>query len=218
MKYKLAIFDLDGTILDTLEDLTDSTNHILSSNGYPIHSIDEVRSYVGNGIYMLIKRAAPNDTEEKEIQRLFEQFVSYYKDHCAIKTKAYEGIKELLVALKEKGIKRAVVSNKGDFAVRILIDDYFASLFEISVGEKQGVRKKPYPDSVNEVLRELSVTKEEAVYIGDSEVDIQTAKNAGLACISVSYGFRSKEFLKENGASLIVEDVKGLYKELLGDE
>ncbi len=218
MKYKLAIFDLDGTILDTLEDLTDSTNHILSSNGYPTHSIDEVRSYVGNGIYMLIKRAAPNDTEEKEIQRLFEQFVSYYKDHCAIKTKAYEGIRELLVALKEKGIKRAVVSNKGDFAVRILIDDYFASLFEISVGEKQGVRKKPYPDSVNEVLRELSVTKEEAVYIGDSEVDIQTAKNAGLACISVSYGFRSKEFLKENGASLIVEDVKGLYKELLGDE
>ncbi len=218
MKYKLAIFDLDGTILDTLEDLTDSTNHILSSNGYPTHSIDEVRSYVGNGIYMLIKRAAPNDTEEKEIQRLFEQFVSYYKDHCAIKTKAYEGIKELLVALKEKGIKRAVVSNKGDFAVRILIDDYFPSLFEISVGEKQGVRKKPYPDSVNEVLRELSVTKEEAVYIGDSEVDIQTAKNAGLACISVSYGFRSKEFLKENGASLIVEDVKGLYKELLGDE
>ena len=153
MKYKLAIFDLDGTILDTLEDLTDSTNHILSSNGYPTHSIDEVRSYVGNGIYMLIKRAAPNDTEEKEIQRLFEQFVSYYKDHCAIKTKAYEGIKELLVALKEKGIKRAVVSNKGDFAVRILIDDYFPSLFEISVGEKQGVRKKPYPDSVNEVLR-----------------------------------------------------------------
>ena len=218
MKYKLAIFDLDGTILDTLEDLTDSTNHILSSNGYPTHSIDEVRSYVGNGIYMLIKRAAPNDTEEKEIQRLFEQFVSYYKDHCAIKTKAYEGIRELLVALKEKGIKRAVVSNKGDFAVRILIDDYFPSLFEISVGEKQGVRKKPYPDSVNEVLRELSVTKEEAVYIGDSEVDIQTAKNAGLACISVSYGFRSKEFLKENGASLIVEDVKGLYKELLGDE
>ncbi len=218
MKYKLAIFDLDGTILDTLEDLTDSTNHILSSNGYPTHSIDEVRSYVGNGIYMLIKRAAPNDTEEKEIQRLFEQFVSYYKDHCAIKTKAYEGIKELLVALKEKGIKRAVVSNKGDFAVRILIDDYFPSLFEISVGEKQGVRKKPYPDSVNEVLRELSVTKEEAVYIGDSEVDIQTAKNAGLACISVSYGFRSKEFLKENGASLIVEDVKGLYNELLGDE
>ncbi len=218
MKYKLAIFDLDGTILDTLEDLTDSTNHILSSNGYPTHSIDEVRSYVGNGIYMLIKRAAPNDTEEKEIQRLFEQFVSYYKDHCATKTKAYEGIKELLVALKEKGIKRAVVSNKGDFAVRILIDDYFADLFEISVGEKQGVRKKPYPDSVNEVLRELSVTKEEAVYIGDSEVDIQTAKNAGLACISVSYGFRSKEFLKENGASLIVEDVKGLYKELLGDE
>ena len=218
MKYKLAIFDLDGTILDTLEDLTDSTNHILSSNGYPIHIIDEIRSYVGNGIYMLIKRAVPKETEEKEIQRLFEQFVSYYKDHCAIKTKAYEGIKELLVALKEKGIKRAVISNKGDFAVKILIDDYFAGLFEISVGEKQGVRKKPYPDSVNEVLRELSVTKEEAVYIGDSEVDIQTAKNAGLACISVSYGFRSKEFLKENGASLIVEDVKGLYKELLGDE
>ncbi len=218
MKYQLAIFDLDGTILDTLEDLTDSTNHVLSSNGYPTHSIDEVRSYVGNGIYMLIKRAVPNATDEKEIQRLFEQFVSYYKDHCAIKTKAYEGINDLLFALKENNVKRAVVSNKGDFAVKILIDDYFPDLFEISVGEKQGVRKKPYADSVNEVLRLLGCKKEEAVYIGDSEVDIQTAKNAGLACISVSYGFRSKEFLKENDASLIVEDVKGLYKELLGDE
>ncbi len=218
MKYQLAIFDLDGTILDTLEDLTDSTNHVLSSNGYPTHSIDEVRSYVGNGIYMLIKRAVPNATDEKEIQRLFEQFVSYYKDHCAIKTKAYEGINDLLFALKENNVKRAVVSNKGDFAVKILIDDYFPDLFEISVGEKQGVRKKPYADSVNEVLRLLGCKKEETVYIGDSEVDIQTAKNAGLACISVSYGFRSKEFLKENDASLIVEDVKGLYKELLGDE
>ncbi len=218
MKYQLAIFDLDGTILDTLEDLTDSTNHVLSSNGYPTHSIDEVRSYVGNGIYMLIKRAVPNATDEKEIQRLFEQFVSYYKDHCAIKTKAYEGINDLLFALKENNVKRAVVSNKGDFAVKILIDDYFPDLFEISVGEKQGVRKKPYADSVNEVLRLLGCKKEETVYIGDSEVDIQTAKNAGLACVSVSYGFRSKEFLKENDASLIVEDVKGLYKELLGDE
>lgn len=218
MKYQLAIFDLDGTILDTLEDLTDSTNHVLSSNGYPTHSIDEIRSYVGNGIYMLIKRAVPNATDEKEIQRLFEQFVSYYKDHCAIKTKAYEGINDLLFALKENNVKRAVVSNKGDFAVKILIDDYFPDLFEISVGEKQGVRKKPYADSVNEVLRLLGCKKEETVYIGDSEVDIQTAKNAGLACISVSYGFRSKEFLKENDASLIVEDVKGLYKELLGDE
>lgn len=217
MKYKLAIFDLDGTILDTLQDLTDSTNYVLNTNGYPIHTIDEVRRYVGNGIYLLIKRALPKGTDEKEIQRLFEQFVSYYKDHCAIKTKPYEGIKDLLVSLKEKGIKRAVVSNKGDFAVKILIDKYFPDLFEISVGQKDGVRKKPYPDSVNEVLKELDCKNQEAVYIGDSEVDIQTAMNANMECISVSYGFRSKEFLKENKARLIVDDVKGLYKELLGD-
>lgn len=217
MKYKLAIFDLDGTILDTLEDLTDSTNYVLSANGYPIHTIDEVRRYVGNGIYLLIKRALPNGTDEKEIQRLFEQFVSYYKDHCAIKTKPYDGIKDLLVSLKEKDIKRAVVSNKGDFAVKILIDKYFLDLFEISVGQKDGVRKKPYPDSVNEVLKELDCKNQEAVYIGDSEVDIQTAINANMDCISVSYGFRSKEFLKENKARLIVDDVKELYKELLGD-
>lgn len=217
MKYKLAIFDLDGTILDTLQDLTDSTNYVLNTNGYPIHTIDEVRRYVGNGIYLLIKRALPKGTDEKEIQRLFEQFVSYYKDHCAIKTKPYEGIKDLLVSLKEKGIKRAVVSNKGDFAVKILIDKYFPDLFEISVGQKDGVRKKPYPDSVNEVLKELDCKNQEAVYIGDSEVDIQTAMNANMECISVSYGFRSKDFLKENKARLIVDDVKGLYKELLGD-
>ncbi len=217
MKYKLAIFDLDGTILDTLQDLTDSTNYVLNTNGYPIHTIDEVRRYVGNGIYLLIKRALPKGTDEKEIQRLFEQFVSYYKDHCAIKTKPYEGIKDLLVSLKEKGIKRAVVSNKGDFAVKILIDKYFPDLFEISVGQKDGVRKKPYPDSVNEVLKELDCKNQDAVYIGDSEVDIQTAMNANMECISVSYGFRSKEFLKENKARLIVDDVKGLYKELLGD-
>lgn len=217
MKYKLAIFDLDGTILDTLQDLTDSTNYVLNTNGYPIHTIDEVRRYVGNGIYLLIKRALPKGTDEKEIQRLFEQFVSYYKDHCAIKTKPYEGIKDLLVSLKEKGIKRAVVSNKGDFAVKILIDKYFPDLFEISVGQKDGVRKKPYPDSVNEVLKELDCKNQDAVYIGDSEVDIQTAMNANMECISVSYGFRSKDFLKENKARLIVDDVKGLYKELLGD-
>ena len=217
MKYKLAIFDLDGTILDTLQDLTDSTNYVLNTNGYPIHTIDEVRRYVGNGIYLLIKRALPKGTDEKEIQRLFEQFVSYYKDHCAIKTKPYEGIKDLLVSLKEKGIKRAVVSNKGDFAVKILIDKYFPDLFEISVGQKDGVRKKPYPDSVNEVLKELDCKNQDAVYIGDSEVDIQTAMNANMECISVSYGFRSKDFLKENKARLIVYDVKGLYKELLGD-
>lgn len=217
MKYKLAIFDLDGTILDTLQDLTDSTNYVLNTNGYPIHTIDEVRRYVGNGIYLLIKRALPKGTDEKEIQRLFEQFVSYYKDHCAIKTKPYEGIKDLLVSLKEKGIKRAVVSNKGDFAVKILIDKYFPDLFEISVGQKDGVRKKPYPDSVNEILKELDCKNQDAVYIGDSEVDIQTAMNANMECISVSYGFRSKDFLKENKARLIVDDVKGLYKELLGD-
>ena len=212
--YKLAIFDLDGTILDTIDDLADSTNHILAINNYPTHSKEDIRSFVGNGIYMLIKRALPKDTAEEEVLNVQKQFSVYYKEHCCDKTKPYQGIIELLEQLKKHSVKLAVVSNKGDFAVKILMDDYFPNLFDYSVGEKENVRKKPAPDSVNEVLRVLNVALQDSVYIGDSEVDIQTAKNAKMDCISVSYGFREKQYLIDNGATVICDNIDQL-KDLL---
>ena len=212
--YKLAIFDLDGTILDTIDDLADSTNHILAKNNYPTHSKEDIRSFVGNGIYMLIKRALPKDTAEEEVLNVQKQFSAYYKQHCCDKTKPYQGIIELLEQLKKHSVKLAVVSNKGDFAVKILMDDYFPDLFDYSVGEKENVRKKPAPDSVNEVLRVLNVALQDSVYIGDSEVDIQTAKNAKMDCISVSYGFREKQYLIDNGATVICDNIDQL-KDLL---
>ncbi|MDO4377614.1 MAG: HAD-IA family hydrolase [Erysipelotrichia bacterium] len=218
MKYKLAIFDLDGTILDTLQDLADATNYVLKKNGYPLRSLEEVRQFVGNGIYMLVRRAVPKELSDQKVQDLTEQFKLYYKDHCKDKTEAYPGIISLLKKLKEKGIKTAVVSNKADYAVQILVQDFFPDLFDKAVGEKENVRKKPCPDAVNEVLRELKVVKEEAVYIGDSEVDIQTAQNAQLNCISVCYGFRSKQFLRANKAKILVDNVNELYKEITGEE
>ncbi|MGN1399706.1 MAG: HAD family hydrolase [Erysipelotrichaceae bacterium] len=213
--YKLVIFDLDGTILDTLDDLADSTNHILALNNYPTHSKEAIRSFVGNGIYMLIKRALPEDTPGQQIEEIQQQFSQYYKQHCCDKTKPYDGIIDLLHKLKEQSIKLAVVSNKGDFAVKILMEDYFPDLFDYSIGEKENVRKKPAPDSVNEVLKVLAVSKADSVYVGDSEVDIQTAKNAEMACISVSYGFREKQYLIDNGAETICESIAQLSELLL---
>lgn len=204
MNYKLAIFDLDGTILNTLEDLADSTNYALSVNGMPERTIDEVRRFVGNGIHKLIERAVPQGSTEEQVEQVFVTFKEYYKDHCAVKTRPYDGIMELLKTLKENGTLTAVVSNKGDFAVQILCKDYFPGLFDFAVGERAGIRRKPAPDSVLAVLEQFQIPKEEAVYIGDSEVDIQTAKNAGMKEIAVTWGFRPEKFLKENGADCIV--------------
>ncbi len=204
MKYKLAIFDMDGTILDTLDDLADSLNHILLSENYPTRTIDEVRNFVGNGIRKLIERALPEHTTQKEIQRIFELFLPYYQTHCAIKTKPYDGILSLLEELRAAGIATAVVSNKADTAVQELCQRYFPGLFDFSIGEKMGNKRKPAPDAVYETLDTLHFSKNEAVYIGDSEVDLATAINSGLDCIAVSWGFRSDAFLKDQGADCIV--------------
>lgn len=204
MRYELYIFDMDGTILDTLEDLTDSLNYMLEKMGYPTHSITTVRKFVGNGIRRLIERAVPIGTKKDKIDQIFDEFTEYYKLHCAQKTKPYDGIKELLVELHNKGCKTAVVSNKPDAAVQELCEMYFKGLFDCAIGEKINIKRKPAPDSVNFVLEELHVKRERAVYIGDSEVDIATAENAELPCITVSWGFRDIEFLKENGADIII--------------
>lgn len=204
MKYSLAIFDMDGTILDTLEDLKNATNYALCANGFPERTLDEVRQFVGNGILMLIKRAVPAGTEEAMIQQVFQTFTSYYAEHCADATKPYDGIIPLIQSLRAAGIKTAVVSNKADFAVQELVKTYFDGCFDAAVGERTGIQKKPAPDSVYEVISTLQLKQSDAVYIGDSDVDLATAKNAGLPCIAVEWGFRTREFLLEHGAELLV--------------
>lgn len=209
--YKLAVFDMDGTILDTLEDLKDSTNFALEKCGYPTRSYDEVRRFVGNGIRKLIERAVPEGLTTEQIDRVHEVFTEHYKVHCADKTKAYDGIKPLLEKLRASGVKTAVVSNKADYGVQELCKEYFDGLFDYAVGEREGIRRKPAPDAVNEALRVLGMSKSEAVYIGDSDVDFETAKNAELPCISVLWGFRDEEFLREKGATLFVHDPAEIY-------
>lgn len=203
--YKLIIFDLDGTILNTLEDLADSTNYALSVNHFPQRTMEEVRDFVGNGIGKLIERAVPAQTESAVVEKVLSDFTVYYGQHCADKTRPYDGITELIQKLKDEGCKIAVVSNKADFAVRQLCEQYFPNLFDFVVGEREGIRRKPAPDSVLEVLERLGVSKENTLYIGDSDVDIQTAKNACVDQISVEWGFRKREFLVEHGAAYIVK-------------
>ncbi len=215
MKYKLAVFDMDGTILDTLKDMTDSLNHVMREYGLPEHSISEVRMFVGNGIHKLIERAVPEGTSVEMVEKAFNSYVPYYEKHCADATRPYDGITELLRALRDEGVLTAVVSNKKDIAVQALVKEYFDGLFDESVGEREGIRIKPAPDSVLQVLKELQVEKGDAVYIGDSDVDLQTALNAGLDAIAVTWGFRDREFLIEHGASVFADNPRDLLDYLL---
>lgn len=213
--YRLAAFDLDGTILNTLDDLAAATNHVLSENGLPLRSTEEVRSFVGNGIRKLIERAVPEGSPESLTEQLYREFLPYYQAHCFDRTLPYPGIPEALQKLKEEGYLLAVLSNKADPAVQELCDRYFPALFDFSAGERPGVPKKPAPDALLSAIRELGVAPGETVYIGDSDVDIATAKNAGVPCISVYWGFRSLSFLKEHGAGATVGTPEELLKRLL---
>lgn len=211
---KLWIFDLDGTILNTLEDLADSTNYALRTNNMPERSIDEVRAFVGNGIGRLIERAVPKGSDDAEKQAVLESFTSYYKEHSADKTKPYNGITDVLNTLKKQGCQLAVVSNKADFAVQSLCESYFPGIFTFVVGEREGIRRKPAPDSVYEVLEQLKTAKKDAVYIGDSDVDVKTAENAGIDLIAVTWGFRTREVLAETGAGVFAktpEELLSIY-------
>lgn len=201
MKYKAFIFDLDGTILNTLDDLADSLNHILRQFGYPERSLSEVRSFVGNGLHKLIERAVPEGTTPNEVDAVFAEHVPYYEAHCMEKTRPYDGMVELIQELRERGAKTAVVSNKKDEAVQILVNEMFPECFDVVLGERDGMARKPAPDMVVYTLRELGVSEKEAVYIGDSDVDIATADNSGLDKILVTWGFRDREYLEEKGAT-----------------
>lgn len=205
MKYKLLIFDMDGTILDTLQDLYNCLNFALAKNGYPERTFSEVRSFVGNGLEKLTERGLPEGTPESKTKAVLADLKDYYKEHCKDETKPYDGILELLKTVKEKGYQTAVVSNKADFAVQELVRQYFPNMFDMALGEREGQRKKPEQDMVYNVLAALGVSKEDAVYIGDSEVDIATAQNAGVESIIVEWGFRERSFLERMGAKRIVQ-------------
>lgn len=202
--YKAAVFDLDGTLLDTLDDLTSAVNHALTAFALPTRTKEEVRGFVGNGIKVLLQRASGKD--ERTVDGLLTVFKEYYGAHCKDETRPYEGVLPLLAELKARGVKTAVLSNKADFAVKLLAKEYFADLLCEAVGENEaaGIRKKPAPDALFAVMEKLGVRAEETVYIGDSEVDIQTAQNAGVDCISVAWGFKDEAFLKANGGTKIV--------------
>lgn len=199
-KYDAVVFDLDGTLLDTLQDLTDSANAAAKRYGLPEHSLEEIRSFVGNGIRRLMLRIVPGGESHPDFEYVLAYFKEYYGAHCMDETEPYPGIMGLLDGLKKEGRRIAIVSNKADFAVKKLRDVYFGDLVDVAIGEREDCRKKPAPDSVWQALKELGVSRERAVYVGDSDVDLRTAENAGIPCIPVSWGFRSREFLIENGA------------------
>ena len=210
MGYHTILFDMDGTLLDTLDDLADSVNAVLREMGYPTRSLDEVRTFVGNGAEMLVRRALGGERSEEEVAAVLKRYQAYYAAHCQIKTKPYPGIVELIARLHAAGKKLAVVSNKPDGAVKTLNRQYFSGLMDAAVGEAPDVRRKPWPDMVDESLRALGEEKDGAVYVGDSEVDVQTAKNAGLPLIAVSWGFRGREALRAAGADTIVDTAEEL--------
>lgn len=205
-KYDTIIFDLDGTLLDTLDDLMDAANYALEQLGWPLRSKDEIRSFVGNGVAKLMERAVPAGTDSEGAAKALELFTAYYDIHKKDKTAPYEGISEMLVVLKEKGLTLAVVSNKFDAAVKGLMTQYFPGLIDMSAGEAEaaGIPKKPHPAMVHSVINALGADPGRAVYVGDSDVDLQTAQNAGLPCISVTWGFRDEDFLRAHGGTTFV--------------
>lgn len=199
-----VIFDLDGTLLNTLGDLRAATNHALEVRGLPPHSMEEIRQFIGNGIRLLICRAMPEGTPEAEIDAALDDFKAYYAAHIHDRTVPYDGIPQLLTALRKRGIQVAVLSNKIDSASQQLIEYFFPGKTDVVFGEHVGVPRKPDPTSCRMVMQQLDVQPEQVLYVGDSGTDMQTAKNAGLYAVGVTWGFRSKEVLLEYGADVLV--------------
>ncbi len=205
MKDTAIIWDLDGTLLNTIEDLKNATNHVLTALGYPERSVEEVRRFVGNGARRLLELALPQGCAEQEIDRAFMMFEAFYRDHCRECTGPYVGILGALRSLKEAGYPMAVVSNKPDSAVQILCKDYFGDLFTVTRGEIIGCPRKPAPDMVLQTALKLGIRPENCIYVGDSDVDVKTARNSGMRCLSVLWGFRDRQLLAESGAEHFCE-------------
>ena len=210
--YSTYIFDLDGTLLDTLADLAASCNYALRTHGMPEHSIDDVRRFVGNGVRKLMERAIPDGEANPDFEATFATFREYYMHHSLDTTKPYPGIMDTLVELKARGCRLAVVSNKMMAATVELCKHFFPDTIEVAIGENEaeGIKKKPAPDTVLAALKQLGVSGEYAVYVGDSDVDLATARNSGLPCISVLWGFRDRDFLLDHGATTFITSPKEL--------
>lgn len=203
--YKAAIFDLDGTLIDSLQDLWISVNHSLSQKGFPKRSLDEVRQFVGNGVGKLMQRAVPQGADNILVEQCLQCFKQHYVKHCCENTVPYEGVVPMLRVLHQQGILTAIVSNKLQSGVDELVDEHFQGLIDVSIGEREGIRRKPAPDMVDLAIQQLQLEKDDCLYIGDSDVDVQTARNAGLDCVAVLWGFRSRDVLLQAGATRFVE-------------
>lgn len=216
MKKDIVIFDLDGTLLNTLNDLADSTNLALSHYGFPQRSVEEVRNFVGNGVAKLIERAIPDGLSNPKFDECLSFFKKCYAENMYNKTAPYPGIIDMLITLRNRGFKIAVVSNKFDAAVKELCAKYFEDLVDIAIGENEaeGIKKKPAPDTVLKVLKDFGLENDKAIYVGDSEVDIMTAENSNMPCISVTWGFKDTDFLIEHGAKIIVNSPEEIIKYL----
>lgn len=210
--YKTYIFDLDGTLLDTLQDLHASCNYALRTHGMPERSREEVRQFVGNGVKKLIERAIPDGLSNPLFEETLQTFRQHYLQHSLDNTLPYPGIMEMLEKLQEQGKRVAVVSNKFYTATQELCQHFFGNLVQVAIGEREDIQKKPAPDTVLEALRQLNVSREGAVYIGDSDVDIETARNSGIPCISVLWGFRDRDFLLAHGATDLIHSPEELTK------
>lgn len=209
---KALIFDLDGTLLNTIGDLHRSTNHALKTFGFPQRTLEEVNSFVGNGLAMLIRKAVPQGTSEEMVQTVLKEMKAHYEEHYHDLTLPYSGIPELLAACKDAAIPMAIVSNKADPFVKKLRSLFFEDTIPVALGESSDMPRKPAPDMVYYVLEQLGISTEDAYYVGDSEVDVLTAKNAGLPCLAVTWGFRSEELLIEAGATDLIREPMELLK------
>ena len=204
-RYDTYIFDLDGTLLDTIADLAVSTNAALAQFGMPQWPLSAIQGFVGNGVRKLMERAVPNGSGNPLFEECYAAFREYYAAHSLDKTQPYDGIMETLAELHRRGCRMAVVSNKMHSEVEHLCRHFFGAYIPVAIGNMEGLRTKPAPDTAEEALRQLGASKENAVYVGDSEVDIQTAANADLPCISVAWGFKTRQFLVEHGARTIID-------------
>ena len=215
MKYQAVLFDMDGTVLDTLDDLCDSISHSLAEFSLPQVSREHVRQCLGNGAAFLVSHSIPAGSSPELEADVLAFYKPWYDAHCLIKTAPYEGILPMMQSLKEQGLRLAIISNKPDRAVQELSDAFFPGLLELSVGESPSVRRKPAPDTVLTAASQIGLSVDQCVYVGDSEVDLQTARNAGMDCISVTWGFRDEAQLIEAGASVLVRTPEELESLLL---
>lgn len=216
MRYKAVLFDMDGTVLDTLDDLADSVNRSLREFGLPEVSRFQVGQSLGNGAKYLIRHCLPEGSDEALCEQVLAFYKPWYDAHCRIKTKPYDGILPLMEALQAEEIRQAIISNKPDSAVQELAEAFFPGLMDVVIGESPAVERKPSPDTVLAAASQMGLMASDCVYIGDTEVDLETARNAGMDCIPVSWGFRTEEQLRAAGAEEIIRSPEDLKKKLLG--